>query len=43
MFTIVVDQSLSNSTMYKHRFIENIKELYTSAGKCDYQQITSHY
>ena len=40
MFTIVVDQSLSNSTMYEHRCIENIKKLYKSAGKCDYQQ---HY
>ena len=24
--------------MYKHRCLENIKKLYTSAGKCDGQQ-----
>ena len=38
MVTIGIDQSLSNSTMYSHRCMENIKKLYTSAGKCDNQQ-----
>ena len=37
MVTIGVYQSLSNSTMYEHRCLENIKKLYKSAGKCHYQ------
>ena len=32
---IGVDQSLSNSTMYENKFLENIKKLYTTAGKCN--------
>ena len=34
MFTIVIDQLLSNCAMYKHRCLENTNKLYTSAGKC---------
>ena len=35
MVAIGVDQSLSNSAMYKHRCLENIKKLYKSVGECD--------
>ena len=35
MVTIVIDQSLSNSAMYEHICLENIKKLYTSAEQCD--------
>ena len=38
MFTIGVDQSLSNSEMHKHICLEKIKKLYKSAGKYNYQQ-----
>ena len=38
MVTIGVEQSLSNSVMYKHRCLENIKKLYRTTGKCDDQQ-----
>ena len=38
--TIEIYQLLSNSTMYKHICLENIKKLYTSSVKCDNQQ---HY
>ena len=38
MVTIGVDQLLSNSAMYEHRCLENIKKLYKSVGKCDEQQ-----
>ena len=38
MVAIGVDQSLSNSSMYEHICLENIKKLYKSAGKCDDQQ-----
>ena len=38
MVTIVIDQSLSNSAMYEHRCLENIKKLYKSDSKCDNQQ-----
>ena len=37
MFTIGLDQLLSNSYLYEHLCLENIKKLYKSAGKCDYQ------
>ena len=37
MVTIGIDQLLSNSAMYEHRFLENIDKLYTSADKCDDQ------
>ena len=33
MATIGVDQSLSNSEIYEHRCLENIKKLYKYAGK----------
>ena len=35
MVTIGVDQSLSNSAVYEHRCLENIKKLYKSVGECD--------
>ena len=38
MVTIGIDQSLINSAMYEHICLENIKKLYTYAGKCDDQQ-----
>ena len=38
VFIIVFDQSLSNSAMYQHRFLENINNLYKNAIKCDYRQ-----
>ena len=38
MVNIVMDQSLSNSAIYKHRCLENIMKLYTSDGKYDNQQ-----
>ena len=37
MVTIEVYQSLSNSDLYEHRCMDNIKKLYKNAGKCDYQ------
>ena len=33
MATISVDQSLSNSDFYEHRYLENIKKLYKSTGE----------
>ena len=38
MVTIGVDQSLRNSEMYEHRFMENMMKLYKYSGKCDDQQ-----
>ena len=38
MFTIGVNQSLSNSAMYEHRCLENIKKLYKTNGKYNDQQ-----
>ena len=38
IITIGVDQSLSNSAIYEHKCMENMKELYKPAGKCDNQQ-----
>ena len=40
MVTIGVNQSLSNSRIYEHVCLENIKILYKNYGKCDDQQ---HY
>ena len=37
MVIIGIYQSLSNFAMYEHRCLENIKKLYTSAGKYDSQ------
>ena len=36
--TIGIDKILINSAMYEHRCLENINKLYTSSGKCKYQQ-----
>ena len=36
--TIAIDQSLSNSALYEHRYLQNIKKLYKHAGKCDDQK-----
>ena len=38
MVTIGLYQSLSNSALHKHIFLENIRKLYKSSGKCDDQQ-----
>ena len=38
MVTIGVEKLLSNSAMYEHRFLENIKKLYKYAVKFDDQQ-----
>ena len=38
MVTIVVDQYLISSAMYEHRCLEDIKKLYKSVGKSEYQQ-----
>ena len=38
MVTIGIDKSLSNSSMYEHICLENIKKIYKTAGKCDNQQ-----
>ena len=38
MVTIGINPSLSNSELYVHRCLENIKKLYTYAIKCDDQQ-----
>ena len=37
MGAIGVDQSLSNSALYEHRCLVNIKKLYKVAVKCEYQ------
>ena len=34
MVTIGVDQSLSNSAIYEHIWLEKIKNLYKTSGKC---------
>ena len=36
--TIGIDQSLSNNAIYEHKCLENIKNIYKQAGKCDKQQ-----
>ena len=38
MFTIGIYQSLSNSTMYEHRCLDNIKKLHTPTFKLYNQQ-----
>ena len=38
MVKIGVYQLFSNSSLYEHRCLENIKNVYPSAGKCDDQQ-----
>ena len=38
MVAIGFDQSLSNNALYEHRCLENIKKLYKTASKCEYQQ-----
>ena len=35
---IGIDQSLSNSAIFEHIFIKNIKKLYQNDGKCDVQK-----
>ena len=37
MVAIGVDQSLSNSPLYAHIFLEEIKKLYKTAGEYDDQ------
>ena len=38
MISIGINQSLSNSAMYEHRCLKNIKKLYKTTVKCEYQQ-----
>ena len=38
MVTILFEQQWSNTAMYEHRYLENVKKLYKSAVKCDDQQ-----
>ena len=38
MNTIGIDQSLSNSALFKHMCLQNIKKLYKNSRKCDNQQ-----
>ena len=35
---IGIEPSLSNNTIYEQKWLENIKNLYKQAGKCDDQQ-----
>ena len=36
--TIVIDQLFSNSAIFEHRYLQNIKKLYKHAWKWDHQQ-----
>ena len=36
--TIGINQSLSNSALFEHRCLQNIRKLYQHAGKCDNQK-----
>ena len=36
--TIGIDPYLSNNAIYEHKCLENIKNVYKQAGKCDDQQ-----
>ena len=36
--TIGIQLSLRKNAIYEHKFLENIKNLYKQAGKCDNQQ-----
>ena len=38
MKTIGIDQSLCNRSSFEHKCINNIKNIYQHAGKCDNQQ-----
>ena len=38
MKTIGIDQSLSNMPSIEHKCLNNIKNIYQHAGKCDDQQ-----
>ena len=38
MNTIGIDQSLSKNALYEHRCLQNTKNSYEHAGKCDNQQ-----
>ena len=38
MVIIGLDQSLSNTALYKHICLENTKYIYKLSGKCDDQQ-----
>ena len=40
--TIGIDQLLSNSALFEHRCLQNIKKVYKRAGKCDGQQQLRH-
>ena len=36
--TIGIEQSLCNRSSFEHKCLNNIKNIYQHAGKCDYQQ-----
>ena len=36
--SIGIDLSLSNNTLFEHKYIQNINKLYKHAGKCENQQ-----
>ena len=38
MKTIGIEQSLCNRSSFEHKFLNNIKNIYQHAGKCDDQQ-----
>ena len=38
MKTIGIDQSLCNRSSFEHKCMNNIKNIYQYAGKCDNQQ-----
>ena len=38
MKTIGIDQSIYNMSSSEHKCLNNIKNIYQHAGKCDYQQ-----
>ena len=38
VLNIGIDKSVSNKTLYEHKFLENIKKSYKTSGKCDDQE-----
>ena len=38
MKTIGIDQSLCNRSSFEHKCLNNTKNIYQNAGKCDYKQ-----
>ena len=42
MKTIGIDQSFSNRPSVKHKYLNNVKNIYQHASKCDDQQKLNH-